>query len=187
MNPKLLRLIIAAGGLLIGLGISFGYWQLTLGPDLEVRRLTNESVSWLPITALPDKVWLETDLSGGGGQTAGTRSKTLYYIPKVAYGYTVNDQYYKSEQIRVGAWRTSQKEAAEAILAKYPLGQEVTAYYNPSNPAQSVLEPGIYAGSWIAMGYVIIASGILFALFCLWLAVHGEVLKPKAAKEAGHS
>ncbi len=179
MNAKVIRFIIAIGGVLIGLGTSYGYWQLTLRPDLLVRRLSNESVNWLPVSAVASKVWLETDLSGGGGRTMNTRSKKLYYIPKVAYSYAVNNQFYKSEKIRAGAWRSSKKEEAEALLAKYNLGQDVTAYYNPSDPAQSVLEPGIYAGSSLTLGYIIVALGMIFAIFCVWLALHGEVLAPK--------
>jgi hypothetical protein len=35
------------------------------------------------------------------------------------------------------------KENAEKVVQKYPLGAEVKVFYNPSNPAYAVLEPGV--------------------------------------------
>jgi hypothetical protein len=70
---------------------------------------------------------------------------------KIRYSYSVSNQDYENDSIKFFAyrrimklllyWNTSEKPLLP-LLEKYKSGQQVTVYYNPRNPLNSVLEPG---------------------------------------------
>jgi len=68
------------------------------------------------------------------------RSYSSY--PVVVYQYSVNGQSYQSQTIRAGEQFLNVRVTgqAQATVARYPIGANVTVYYNPSNPAESALE-----------------------------------------------
>ena len=61
---------------------------------------------------------------------------------------------------------SSSPELAASYVRKYPVGAKVSVYYNPDQPDQSTLEPGLSGGDWMipALGVAAMAFGI-FALF----------------------
>jgi len=62
--------------------------------------------------------------------------------PRVVYQYDVNGQRYQSEQIRAGdrfMQMTSSRSAYDTI-DRYPVGTQVTVFYNPQNPTEAALE-----------------------------------------------
>ncbi len=61
---------------------------------------------------------------------------------EITYTYTVHGQQFTSHRIRNDTFYLSQ----EKKFRQYPTGARVTVYYNPSNPAQSILEKGIGVG-----------------------------------------
>ena len=92
---------------------------------------------------------------------------TTSYSPRVTYTYSVSGQQYASDQVVVGARRHYPSRArAEAKLA-YRSGQQVTAFYNPDNPAQAVLEAGATRGVWgtLLIGIVFtVLGGVVLAI-----------------------
>ncbi len=63
------------------------------------------------------------------------------YFPQVSYTYQALGQEYAGHKISFGfAKAHNSRRQAENELARYPLGSQVTVYYNPSNPAEAVLE-----------------------------------------------
>jgi hypothetical protein len=63
------------------------------------------------------------------------------FAPRIAYEYAVDGRTYRSEQITfAGAFWTLAPQGAAAKVARYPAGKDVTVYYNPRRPAESVLE-----------------------------------------------
>jgi hypothetical protein len=68
------------------------------------------------------------------------RSHSTY--PVVVYQYEVNGERYQSQRIKAGEQFINVRVIgqAEATVTKYPIGATVTVYYNPSNPAEAVLE-----------------------------------------------
>jgi len=84
-----------------------------------------------------------------------TRSSSedgVSYRPEVAYDYQAGDQFHTSYTIKFGENSYSSRGRAEAIAATYPVGQQVTVYYDPEQPSRSVLEPGVSGGSYIVLG-----------------------------------
>ncbi len=86
------------------------------------------------------------------------------YLPVVKYSYTV------SGTSHTGSHRTfnddvvvyGSTDKAEAAIEKYPVGKTVQVYFNPTNPADAVLEPGKAGPSWRSL-----TAGIL----CLVLTI----------------
>ncbi len=71
---------------------------------------------------------------------SGSHSGSSY--PVVVYQYTVNGQSYQSQTIKAGEQYLNVRVMgqAQATVARYPIGANVTVYYNPANPAEPVLE-----------------------------------------------
>lgn len=63
-------------------------------------------------------------------------------VPVVGYQYQVHGQTYTGGTIRAGDQYFSFRVWGEAqkTIARYPVGAQVTVYYNPANPAESALE-----------------------------------------------
>ena len=59
----------------------------------------------------------------------------------IKYEYQVNSKSYESSRIGFGFKGSDKKESVDLIVSRYPIGQQVTVYFDKSNPSFSVLEP----------------------------------------------
>jgi len=76
-----------------------------------------------------------------GTVTAAEQKKVMFRKqPKVTYTYVVNGTSYTSQRISFAAG--SPPRETDAILSRYPVGQEVTVAHAPDNPAEATLETG---------------------------------------------
>jgi len=68
--------------------------------------------------------------------------RSVSIFPVVVYQYEVNGKTYQSQTIRAGEQFMNVRVIgqAQATAARYQAGATVTVYYNPENPAESVLE-----------------------------------------------
>ena len=62
--------------------------------------------------------------------------------PHIEFEYEVYGRAYTGSQIKAGDvhWASYTSRAAYDTVDKYPIGAEVTVYYDPENPEQSALE-----------------------------------------------
>lgn len=99
--------------------------------------------------------------------------------PFVQYEYAVGSQKYRCSRIDIGE-KTSGFEL-EAILDRYPVGAEVTVYYNPADPSKAMLERDLPRVAYLGMGclLVVFVGGPLLAM----LVYHNSLdwLKPHLA------
>ena len=113
-------------------------WQSTQGKIIEV---TNESF----------------EIPGTAGYIPTTSVKYLH--EGFVYKYKVNGKKYHSQSVCFGGH-------AEGKLTQLMTGSNVTVFYDPQNPKDSVLKKGLTAGS---------TSGIMFAtlgaLLTLWMGI----------------
>jgi hypothetical protein len=88
----------------------------------------------------------------------GRNAETLLW-----YEYRVGDQRYVSSKYRTGGNGTPFRKVAEETAKRYPAGQVVKVYYNPHNPAEALLEPGIWWDNFAApvMGLLILGAAWL--------------------------
>jgi hypothetical protein len=73
------------------------------------------------------------------------------YLIKIAYQYTVNGIQYKGSQFHYtdGLQKLS-LAAAKHVTAAYPIGASTDVYYNPQDPSDAVLSPGLGAYDFVA-------------------------------------
>ena len=67
-----------------------------------------------------------------------------YTFPKIEFRYVVDNRRMQGSDVGYGVVTNVQR--AQGLLLKYPIGKEVSVYYQPSNPDHSVLEPGFHYG-----------------------------------------
>jgi hypothetical protein len=95
------------------------------------------------------------------------------YLPTIAYNYTVEGRKYRSNKVFL--WMDAEDfhkpENAREIVDRYPVGKEVTVYYNPENIGEAVLETKIRFTHIVFPGI-----GILFILLGVW-ALFGKSSK----------
>jgi hypothetical protein len=89
------------------------------------------------------------------------------YRPDVEYEYTVDGQDYVGNTITVGAKvSTNVAGGAQKKVNEYPVGKEVKVHYDPDDPAESCLEPGVRASAsipfWAGIGVLFI--GVLIGV-----------------------
>lgn len=103
--------------------------------------------------------------------------ETVRSAPAIAYEYNVGGKRYKGERISLA--ENLPESEIEATLARYPLGAQVTVYYDPANPQQAVLERDLPPdfGKGLAGMFAFLGGGALLVLLTLakvpeWLAPH---------------
>lgn len=79
-----------------------------------------------------------TELIAKNVSIDGVRGKT--YIPKIVYEYQIGDKKFKSDRIKDTNYFLGERAEANKLLRRYQEGTEVNALYNPSNPAESILQ-----------------------------------------------
>jgi hypothetical protein len=92
------------------------------------------------------------------------------YKPDILYEYHAHGIRHSAKVWRVGASSKSSKwkAKAEAIIAEYPAGRDITVFFNPQNPADAVLEPGkVRWVSQFVIGLILAAVG----LFSCWVGI----------------
>jgi hypothetical protein len=117
---------------LVGLAIAALIWLL----HIRTAKKAEAAASWPTVagtvesSAVREKT--ETDADGD--------SETAWY-PEVAYAWTVKGQRYTGRRIQFGETpRFLRESAAQAVCDRYRAGASVPVRYDPSNPAEAVLE-----------------------------------------------
>lgn len=92
------------------------------------------------------------------------RRYQTYFRPWVQCSYNVNGREYTCDHYCFNDHLDHYPNKAKALkrISAYQVGQTVTVYYNPADPAQSVLEQGNAGPSW-----KMLASGAVYFLLAL--------------------
>lgn len=93
------------------------------------------------------------------------------FIPRIIYSYSVNEKNFTGTRIsfyfEVVEGFPNESMAAQYVQ-KYPVGSNVSVYYDPSDYSNSVLEPGsnnIINTYWRYSSLLVFAAGIIFSFF----------------------
>jgi hypothetical protein len=142
MSPDVLVPLIAAGGsvavALVSAICALILPVLIIGGVVYVIRRSGQKAKALNQSA---QLWPSTtgtvitsrvEVSGGDYTSVN---------PHIVYKYQVNGYEYQSDQIRAGdvVMSYSGGRSAYDLVDKYPVGLEVTVYYDPANPSMSCL------------------------------------------------
>lgn len=100
-----------------------------------------------------------------GGSGSSRRSSTQYGF-RIQYEYKVAGEIFVSNRVFVGQITSNYDDGVRKLLAKYPISQAVTVYYNPENFMAAVLEPGkIGSVLFVVIGFVFLVMGLTPTLF----------------------
>jgi hypothetical protein len=124
-----------------------------------------QSQSWKTTTAtVLSSRWL-THHATGDEYNQTYEGKGYMHTPEIAYSYSVKGRKFSANRYQFGDTGRRSVNEIRGIVARYPVGRTVRVTYNPSDPSQSALEPGVNGMSWfmLAVGLGMIALGIGFA------------------------
>lgn len=65
------------------------------------------------------------------------------YEAWVEYTYRVGPDEYTGTRVRYGGFHSSDPTWARALVAAHPVGKEIPVHYNPKNPGDALLTPGL--------------------------------------------
>lgn len=87
-------------------------------------------------------------------------------FPNITYRYSVEGENYHNT-LTFSKDITPTQEFAKSYLDKFPAGRRVHVYYDPSNPSNATLEPGMGRGDWLvfAIGLGTAIFGAILLLF----------------------
>ena len=115
------------------------------------------------------------------------RGQTMYSAD-VAYEYALDGKTFGGNRVWFGDdARSSDPTAWRRAVDRYPVGSGVKVYYDPDDPQESVLEPGLtWAGSviyllglgFLALGAVIVLSALLPLLLAIAAILSGSGRRP---------
>lgn len=97
-------------------------------------------------------------------------------VPFVSYEYTAGGRRFSGNRISLA--EIIPESDIESTLDRYPVGREVTVYYNPANPKQAVLERDLPVdfGKGLAGAFAFLGGGAVLVL--LTVAKVPELLAP---------
>ena len=75
--------------------------------------------------------------------TTSRSRKGTSYKAVIRYRYVVEDHPYESTRLRFGQISSSDRQGAYALVAQYQPGSRVTVHFNPDNPSEALLQPGL--------------------------------------------
>src|SRR5262245_51454477 len=81
-----------------------------------------------------------TDQSDSDGTTHGV---------DISYHYEVAEHPYEGDRYRYGAGSSSDSAWARDAVATYSEGSEVKVFYNPKDPSEAVLSPGLDSSNYM--------------------------------------
>ena len=105
------------------------------------------------------------------------------YRPDILYEYEIDLKKYVSNHIQVALVGRGDPTYAQQTVHRYPAGASVRVYVNPSDPYDSVLEPGLQSE---ANSLLLLGIGFLFFPTLVFLAtLRGKPILNNAAAEEG--
>jgi hypothetical protein len=145
------------------------YYSLPLAAALLIMGLVVFVMSLFSMqTAFASAEWSSTTATITAADLVERRvRRRLVYEARLKYDYTVDGKSYTGTRVSIsGATGTSL--TGEQVVAKYPVGSKPTCYYDPSSPADSVLEKGTNAYTFVIplLGLGIAICGGVWSFRC---------------------
>jgi hypothetical protein len=99
----------------------------------------------------------EARLSGNGGQLKKHFLKYEYKVGGITHTFDK-----KIYGVSIARTNTSTLKQVE----KYPIGSDVSVYYDPMNHSKALIKPGVQMDHyfWLLMGFIFILPGLLLEL-----------------------
>lgn len=127
------------------------------------------------------------------GSALNDTSPSTDYAAKIHYSYKVNGTRYLSKRMHLGEpylQDVNDDSNVKTYLKRYPVGQNIEVFYNPSDPSEAVLERHVDFRAWcmLPVGMVFIALAVVSQV--MWsraVARRREVLEEWKAEKAARN
>jgi hypothetical protein len=158
----IVRLLVGSAILVMGL-----YFAVHQVPAI-ITGLQSQTWSATTATVLSSR-WL-THLATGDEYNQEYEGKGYTHTPEITYSYTVQGRKFTGARYQFGDTGRRYVNDIKSVVDRYPVGRVVRVTYNPNDPSQSVLEPGVNGMSWfmLAVGLAMIALGMYFGFDTKW-------------------
>lgn len=137
-------------------------WFIVTGRAARAQALASQSWPTAPGTVLESKV--DTSLR------MLSKNRNYKHVPTVRYAYEVAGKRHEGDRIQFGLTEAASKSVAEQTIKPYPVGGKVNVFYDPKDPAKSVLETsdkagkGRVIGGWIMSGVPFVTVAVIWAI-----------------------
>jgi hypothetical protein len=91
----------------------------------------------------------------------------VYYHPHIGYRYTIGDSEYTGSNYRYDG-QPNDSASAYAIVNSHPPGSAVDVYYNPGDPADTLLSPGVDRQDLLLSFFILAAILFLWSFLLKW-------------------
>jgi len=140
--------------------VLFGAFFIYKGFHAILRQ--QQTMSFKPTTGIMVSSSIGQNSTGrnAAGQPAGPEQ--VAYYPIVVFSYSVDGQRYTGRHYNEADMYGLSQNDVESIVNQYPAGKVCTIYYNPANPADSILQRDLGAAPYIfiLVGILIIVAGL---------------------------
>lgn len=99
-------------------------------------------------------VILESKVDSRSDSDSGTS-----YHAEVLYQFEMDGAKIQGNRISFGEVGTGDASDASRVVNRFPKDTEVTIYYDPKDPFNAVLEPGIQTGTWFLPVFGLVFAG----------------------------
>jgi len=138
-------------GLIVGGVLLVGGYYLAYRVGKPIRDQAAASVTWPTTDGRITASRVERVKKAGDGQAT--------YTADISYDYALDGRTFAGERVWFGDdYSASDASAFRAAVSRYPVGQAVKVYYDPAEPAESVLEPG---PTWSGSALYFIGLGLM--------------------------
>ncbi|MBC7768539.1 MAG: DUF3592 domain-containing protein [Phycisphaerales bacterium] len=132
------------------------FWTaLTLGGDffaINAIRQQLRAEQFPSVTGVITQNEIEITPSSKGGSN---------YAARLHFAYSVDGRAYVGDRHRYGGY-TASAEHAESLASRYPVGAPVIVYFNPDDPADAILSPGVDGADVFVLFFLLPFNVILF-------------------------
>lgn len=120
--------------LIVGIAFIVGAWQINTHFSVPMAEEAKTSESWPTSTGVITYSDVNQTVDDG----------TTMYSAEINYQFNVENKSFTGNKISLasGGTSTSSLREIKKDLQKYPIGKEVTVYYDPELPNNAVLIPG---------------------------------------------
>jgi uncharacterized protein DUF3592 len=116
---------------------------------------------------------LESTVIQPAASTETTSGNNQIYLLGIYYEYEVNGQIYQSKKFNYPEKGFARSKDATRVIRYYPVGSMQSAYYNPDNPAEAVLQKS--KSSSISSSILLPVLFVLGGLLCIFAGWKGSL------------
>jgi hypothetical protein len=108
----------------------------------------------------------------------------ISFQPKVEYSFVAEGRGWSGNRISYAGFGSTKRDAAEAVVSRYPVGSNVLIYYRKSDPNTAVLEPGAATSTYLS---ILIPPVMVVLGVVIWRAQRRSVKPAERASESRDS